>query len=103
LLQLAQYAFKDYSQIESNYNITVIDPWTLSGYAGQELKIGDGIEVDANELYDDQGSDVYKSLIQYLYITDINYDLRRDDNIQLTVNSIKYQDKVIGELVKLIR
>ena len=43
------------------------------------------------------------SLIQYLYITDISYDLRQDDSIQLTVNSIKYRDKVIGELVKLIR
>jgi hypothetical protein len=29
--------------------------------------------------------------------------LRKDDNIELTVNTIKYQDKVIGELIKLIR
>jgi hypothetical protein len=70
---------------------------------GQELKIGDGIEVDADEIYDDPHSDIYKSLIQYLYITDISYDLRRDDNIQLTVNNIKYSDKVIGQLIKLIR
>jgi hypothetical protein len=90
-------------QPESNYNIAVIDSNTLKGYKGQELKIGDGIEINADELYDDIESDIYKSLIQYLYITDISYDLRRDDNIQLTVNSIKYKDKVIGELVKLIR
>lgn len=103
LLTMAQWAFKDYTQPESNYNISVIDSNTLKGYKGQELSIGDGIEVNATELYDDAGSDIYKSLVQYLYITDINYDLRQDDNIQLTVNSIKYRDKVIGELVKLIR
>lgn len=103
LLNLSQYAFKDYTQVESNYNISVIDINTLKGYKSQELKIGDGIELDADELYSDKNSDIYRSLIQYLYITDINYDLRRDDNIQLTVNSIKYQDKVIGQLIKLIR
>lgn len=103
LLTMAQWAFKDYIQPESNYNISVIDSNTLKGYKGQELSIGDGIEVNATELYDDAGSDIYKSLVQYLYITDISYDLRQDDNIQLTVNSIKYRDKVIGELVKLIR
>lgn len=103
LLTMAQWAFKDYNQPESNYNISVIDSNTLKGYKGQELAIGDGIEVNATELYDDVGSDIYKSLIQYLYITDISYDLRQDDSIQLTVNSIKYRDKVIGELVKLIR
>lgn len=103
LLQLAQYAFRDYNQPESNYNISVIDLNTLKGYKGQELKIGDGIEVNASEIYDDNDSDIYRSLIQYLYITDISYDLRKDDDIQLTVNSIKYQDKVIGQLIKLIR
>lgn len=103
LLQAAQYAFKDYNQIESNYSVVVIDPWTLKGYKGQELQIGDGIEIDAESIYNDNDSDIYKSLIQYLYITDISYDLRRDDNIQLTVNTVKYQDKVIGQLIKLIR
>jgi hypothetical protein len=100
---MAQWAFKDYMQPESNYSISVIDINTLKGYSGQELTIGDGIEVNASELYDDAGSDIYKSLRQYLYITDISYNLRQDDDIQLTVNSIKYRDKVIGELVKLIR
>jgi hypothetical protein len=26
LLQMAQYAFKDYNQVETNYSITVLDP-----------------------------------------------------------------------------
>lgn len=103
LLQMAQYAFQDYNTPETNYNISIIDLTSLKGYQGQELKIGDGVEVDASELYSNIDSDIYRSLSQYLFITDINYDLRRDDNIQLTVNSIKYQDKVIGQLIKLIR
>ena len=100
---MAKQAFKDYTQVESNYSISILDPNTLRGYHGQELKPGDGIEIDADELYDDRHSLVYQSLTQFLYITDISYDLRRDDNIKLTVNPIKYQDKVIGELIKLIR
>lgn len=103
LLQMAQWAFKDYTEPENNYNISVIDPNTLKGYQGQELHIGDGIEINVDEIYNDPHSDIYKSLIQYLYITDISYNLRRDDDIQLTVNSIKYSDKVIGQLIKLIR
>jgi hypothetical protein len=100
---MAKMAFRDYSNIEANYNISVIDPYTLKGYIGQELKIGDAIELIAEELYPDLNSDIYKSLNQYLYISDINYDLRSDKDIQITVNDIKYQDKVIGQLIKLIR
>lgn len=103
LLKMAQYAFKDYNEPENNYNISIIDTSYLKGYQGQNLNIGDSIEVVASEIYDDTNSDIYRSLSQYLYITDISYDLRRDDNVQLTVNSIKYQDKVIGQLIKLIR
>ena len=100
---MAQFAFKDYSQVESNYNITTIDLSSLKGYAGQELKPGEAIEINADELYNDYSSDIYRSLSQFLYITDVSYDLRKDNDIQLTVNPIKYQDKVIGQLIKLIR
>jgi hypothetical protein len=103
LFKVSSIAFKDYTNIETQYNITTIDPYNIKNYLGQELKIGDGIELVANELYPDYNSDVYKSLQQYLYITDISYNLRSDKDIQLTVNTIKYADKVIGELVKLIR
>ena len=103
LFKVSSIAFKDYTNIETQYNITTIDPYNIKNYLGQELRIGDGIELVANELYPDYNSDVYKSLQQYLYITDISYNLRSDKDIQLTVNTIKYADKVIGELVKLIR
>lgn len=102
LLDAAKFAFRQYNDVERQYNIQTIDLAGLKGYIGQDLRIGDAIELDADELYDAY-DDIKTSLLQYLYISDISYDLRSDANIKLTVNNIKYADKVIGELVKLIR
>lgn len=102
LLAAAQFAFRQYCDVERQYNIQTIDLAGLKGYEGQQLQIGDAIQLDADELYEAY-DDIKTSLLQYLYISDISYDLRNDANIQLTVNDIKYSDKVIGELVKLIR
>ena len=101
LLTLATNYFKDLSRPERNYNIAVIDVSKLDGYRGQEINIGDPIQIDAEEYYDEY-DDVKKTLSQYLFVTDVSYDLRKDTDIQLTVNSIKYQDKLIRRLAKLI-
>jgi hypothetical protein len=103
LLQLAQWAFKDQNKPENRYDITTIDVKSLKGYKNQELFIGDAIEVDVLELYDSHDNNIYNALIQYLYITDMEYKLREDGNIKLTVSNIKYQDKIIKQLVTLIR
>lgn len=113
LFTLAKNAFKDKQEPERSYNISLInayntllvkpkyaESWTK--YQGQELKIGEGILVDVEEYYNNI-DDVYKSLSQYLFITDVSYDLRKDSDIQVTVNTIKYQDKLIQRLVKLIK
>ena len=102
LFTLAGNHFKDLSRPERGYSISVIDAASLSGYKGQELHIGDAIQLDAEEFYDEYDA-VKKTLSQYLFITDISYDLRKDSDIQLTVNSIKYQEKLIQRLVKLIK
>lgn len=102
LLVLAKHYFKDLSQPERGYNISFIDVATLKGYQGQELHIGDAIQLDAEEFYDEYDN-IKRTLSQYLFITDISYDLRKDSGIQLTVNSIKYQEKLIQRLVKLIK
>jgi len=102
LLKMAQLAFKDYSSPEKNYNITVIDAASLSGYEGQELHIGDGILLNTSDYYD-AVDETYRALNQYLFISDISYNLRQDTDISLTVNSIKYQDKLLQSIVKLIR
>lgn len=102
LLKMAQLAFKDYSSPEKNYNITVIDAASLSGYEGQELHIGDGILLNTSDYYD-AVDETYRALNQYLFISDISYNLRQDTDISLTVNPIKYQDKLLQSIVKLIR
>lgn len=102
LYVLSKNAFKDLSEPEKGYTISLIDCNALRGYQGQELNIGDGIKVNVEEFYD-EADIIKKALSQYLFITDISYDLRKDSDIQLTVNSIKYQDKLIQRLVKLIK
>jgi hypothetical protein len=102
LYDMASYYFKEKSKPEINYSITVLDPHSLKGYKGEELKIGYPILVDATE-YPLESLKVKKSIDQYLFITDISYSLRSDTNINITVNSIKYDDKLIQKLAKLIR
>lgn len=103
LLELAQNAFKDLSHPERNYSLTVIKNLNeADGYYGQELKIGDAIQLQIDDFYN-QYDDIYESLRQLLYISDISYSLRKNSDIQLTINTIKYQDKLIQRLVKLIR
>lgn len=102
LFVLSSNAFKDMSQPENGYSISVIDVANIMGYSGQEITIGDGIRIKADEFYADADL-IKKALSQYLFVTDISYDLRKDSDIQLTVNSIKYQDKLIQRLVKLIK
>jgi hypothetical protein len=102
LYNMAYLAFKDLSQPERNYNISIINSRKLDGYLGQELNIGDSIQVDVSEYYDGMDN-IYKTMSQYLFITDMSYDLRKDSDISITVNNIKYQDKLIRRLVKLIK
>ena len=113
LLLLATNAFKNKRDPERGYNISLINPaqdllvqqndkYSYERYEGQELKIGEGILINADDYYDTY-DDIYNTLSQYLFITDISYDLRKDSDIQVTVNSIKYQDKLIQRLVKLIK
>lgn len=103
LLTMAKYAFKDLSRPEREYNISVINNLKdFINYQGQELRIGDPIQVASREFYS-QFDDIRVSLDQLLFISDIKYNLREDNNISITVNTIKYQDKLIQRLVKLIK
>lgn len=99
---MAQLAFKDYSKPEANYNITMINTASLKDYDGGEIRIGDGIRIAATQYYDLYDT-VYKDLSQFLFVTGMSYDLRKATDINLNVNAIKYQDKLIQKLVKLIQ
>ncbi len=100
LYELASLAFKDYMIPERNYSITIINNHELN-YNGEELRIGDPIKINVEEYYNIYDS-LYKSLSQYLFITDISYSLRSPTDFSLTVNNIKYSDKLLKRLVKLI-
>ena len=102
LLKMSQLVFKGKKQPEKGYSVSIIDVHSLTGYIGQELKPGQGILLDASEYYDEY-DDLYAALSQYLFITDVSYSLRSDADISITVNSIKYQEKLLQSLVKLIR
>jgi len=119
LLTMAKYAFEDQKYPEKSYSISLIDlvhdvesidiktksnktTYNHQYYNNLELHIGDGIQVDIAD-YIENGDDLFNLLSTLLFITDISIDLRNDGNCNLTVNTIKYQDKLIRRLAKLIR
>jgi len=115
LLTMAKYAFEDQKYPEKSYSISLIDlvqdVETLDNengtykpvyYREPELHIGEGIKISVEDYTQDR-DDIYEALSQLLFITDISRDLRNDGNCQLTVNTIKYQDKLIRRLAKMIR
>lgn len=93
---------KDMREPERAYNISVINNAALQGYEGQYLDISMPIKIETSDYYK-EADDVYQAIDQYLFITDISYNLRKDNDISITVNAIKQQDKLIQSLAKLIR
>lgn len=102
LIRGAQYYLKQYYQPETQYDITTINKEDLTG-PGFVPKIGQGIEINPS-YYQSISSKIFSdALKQYLFVTDISYTLRSDSDIKLTVNSVKYSDKLIQRLATLIR
>ena len=94
--------FKDKAAPEKQYNISVIDIYSLKGYNNQKIQVTDQIRLAGQDFYDEM--DELKDLInQPLFVSEISYSLRSDGDIKLTVNVIKYQDKLIRKLVSLIK
>lgn len=94
--------FQDKAAPEKQYNISVIDIYSLKGYNNQKIQVTDQIRLAGQDFYDEM--DELKDLInQPLFVSEISYSLRSDGDIKLTVNVIKYQDKLIRKLVSLIK
>lgn len=102
LLQMAQYAFKSRINPEAEYSIAVLHTSELKDYYGQEIRIGDGIKIDAQQYYNEYDQ-IYRSLSQYLFVSKITYSLRNPIDISLTVNDVQYEDKLVQRLVKLMK
>ena len=102
LRKMARLELQRYSRPEFNYNITINDVYSLWGYKSHMLNIGDPILLDTTSYYQ-EFDQLTTALNQYLFITDISYDLRTDFGISVTVNNLKYTDKLMQQLVSLIR
>ena len=94
--------FKDQSAPEKSYDISIIDITNLKGYQGQQINVTDQIRLGSIDFYNDL--DELKNILdQPLFVTSVQYKLRSDTDMKLTVSTIKYQDKMIERLVKLIK
>jgi hypothetical protein len=94
--------FKDKSTPERQYGMTVIDINALHGYKGQEINVTDQIRIATGDFYPDL--DQLKNVLdQPLFVNQVEYSLRSDSDIKLTVNTVQYQDKMIKRLAKLIK
>ena len=101
LYNFAYAQFKDINKPEYDFSATVIEATKLKGYTGQELHIGDPIKIEMQDVMD-TGKD-NTSLQQLLYISGISYSLRKDSSTELTLNTLKYNDKLAQKLAKLIK
>lgn len=102
LYNAAKYHFLDLQLPERKYSLTINDLYALKGYEGQELRIGDPIELFAEDFYDKKDL-IYKSLKQYLFISNLQYTLRDPTKRSITVNNIRYSDRLINRLAQLLR
>lgn len=101
LYKLASLELQQLTNPERSYSITISDIWKLRGYEGQHLHIGDPILIDVTHYFSDNS--VLSQLVsEFLYISDINYTLRQYNGLGLTVNNLKYNEKLFQQLVKLI-
>ena len=103
LYEAAQVYRNSLKAPDYTYNISTIDINSLQGYDDEDLDVGDPIELDAQDFITTNDSELLDRLQQYLFISSISYTLRSDSEIQLSVNTINYQDKRIRQLVKFIR
>lgn len=101
LYNFAYAQFKDINKPEYDFSATVIEATKLKGYTGQELHIGDPIKIEMQSVMDAGKDNI--SLQQLLYISGINYSLRKDSSTELTLNTLKYNDKLAQKLARLIK
>lgn len=102
LLKGARNYLRQYYQPENNYDVSIINRGDLEG-PGFVPEIGQGILMNASYYAQIASRNFTSAIQQYLFVTDISYTLRSNSDIKLTVNSIKYSDKLIQRMAKLIR
>ena len=101
LYKAAYNAFKNMITPEPSYSVTALDIRNSQNINLFGLELGDQIRI-LDEVIQEKPDQLKKLLQQELFISSINYTLRSDSDIKLTVNSIRYDDKLLSRLVKLI-
>lgn len=94
--------YAEYENPEKTYNLTIIDTSFIKDYIPIIITVGDQIALDYNEFY--QEEDDLKDLLQeHLFISSIQYSLRKDSDIQYNVVTTSFYDKLFNKLVNLIK
>jgi hypothetical protein len=101
LYKAASNKFQELSNPEPEYSVTAIDLKNITGIDLYELELGDQIRIEDNAI-ETKPDELKRLLQQRLFISKIDYTLRSDDNIKLTVNPVRYDDVLLDRLVKLL-
>lgn len=98
LLSEALNYYKDYEKPQVQFSLTVFQ----FDQANSPLRIGDQISLNVEDLYKEY-SIIKEALENKLFITEISYNLRKKDSINLSIQTVSYQDRLLSKLIKLIK
>lgn len=101
LLENARTKFELLSRPEPTYNLAMIDIYNLNNAGLNKIEITDKILLDSKVIEDKPG-ELQQLLNEQLYVSSINYNLRSDAEINLTVNPVRYDDVLLKRFVKLL-
>ena len=93
--------FKDVYKPEAQYSLGMIDIYNIKNALATSIQLTDKILIEY-EFFENKPTQIQNLLKEPLYITGISYSLRSDTDIEITVNSIKYTDKLISRLGQFV-
>lgn len=101
LLENARIQFEFLSKPEPNYAVSIIDIYNIDNTGLNKIEITDQISIES-DIIESKPNEIRRLLSEKLYVSGISHDLRSDADISLIVNPIRYDDKLIKRLVKLL-
>lgn len=94
--------YAEYENPEKTYSLTITDISFIKDYIPIIITVGDQIALDYNEFYQEE-DDLKDLLQQHLFISSIQYNLRKDSDIQYNVVTTSFYDKLFNKLANLIK
>lgn len=103
LFNQAQIYYEDYNKPNADYSIGVIDICALEAIDTARLAVGSKIKVYNSDLNLNEGElDNIQFTNNDLIVTGINYELRRPENISVSVEKISSYQSILQKLIKSI-